>query len=108
MIKITGNFKLDPDIPALYPNAVIDVRPILAPDFSSLSVEMLVYFEMDDGQGGTVLRLAAMRVFPLASGDMTTDEPTIAQVLNKLKLAVLKTLKRELEPYNSGITFTIV
>lgn len=108
MIRITGNFTLDPDLPALYPNAVIDVRPILAPDFSSLSAEVLVYFEVDDGAGGTMLKHAATRYFSLTSGDMATDEPTIAQVLGKLKQAVLKTLRREFQPYNQGVSFTII
>lgn len=107
MIRIQGDFMLDPDTPALYPNAVLEVRPLLSPDFSGLSADVLVYFEVDDGQGGVLLRHAATRRFDLTSGDMTTDEPTIAQVLNKLKLAVMKTIKREMEPYNQGVTFTI-
>lgn len=99
---------LDPEVPALYPNAVIEVNPVLSPDFSALSVEVLVYFEKLDAEGNTYLHHAETRRIALSSGAMTTDEPTIAQVLNKLKLAVLKTLKMEFEPYNAGVGFEIV
>lgn len=98
---------LDPEVPALYPNAVVEVLPLLSPDFSALSIEVQVYFEIEDGDGNIMLRHAATRRLDMTTGDMTTDEPTIATVLGKLKQAVLKTLRRELEPYNQGINFEI-
>jgi len=96
---------VDPDSPALYPNAVLEIRPILSPDFNTLSVELFTYFSEPDGNGGSVLRHAATRFITLASADMETDEPQIAQILAKLEKAVWKSLERELEPYNQGVDF---
>lgn len=98
---------LDQDSPALYPDAVIEVRPFLSPDFSSMHVDVMVYFEVVDFQGLDVLKHAATRRIELTSGDMATDEPTIATILSKLKAAVMKSLRRELQPYNQGVTIEI-
>lgn len=107
MITISGNFMLDPEKPALFPDCVLEVRPLLAPDFESLSAEVMVYFEVDDGDGGTRLDFVTARRIPLTTGDMATDESQIAQILDKLEQAVLKTLKREFQPYNQGVDFII-
>lgn len=101
MIQTTGNFMLDPASPALYPNAVLEVRPVLSPDFKSLSVEVFTYFTEQDG----TLRLAATRQFAITSADMNTDEPQIEQTLKKLERAVWKTLKRDFQDYNDGVIF---
>lgn len=98
---------LDPEKPALYPNAVLEVRPLLSPDFTSLSVEVFVYFEKDDGEGGKMLEFSTSRRIQLTTGDMTTDEPHIAQTLDTLSAAVMKTLIREFQPYNETINFQI-
>lgn len=106
MIRATGNFILDPALPAIYPNALIEVRPVLAPDFSSLSLNLIVYLEVTEN-GATVLKQVATATRSIAQADMQNDESQIATILNKLMLAVGKTLIRRLKTDNPGVTFTV-
>lgn len=106
MIRTTGNFILDPTLPAVYPNALIEVRPVLAPDFSSLSLNLIVYLEVTEN-GATVQKQVATATRMIAQADMQSDENQIATILNKLMLAVGKTLIRKLKADNPGVTFAV-
>lgn len=105
MIRTTGNLILDQSLPAVYPNALIEARPVLAPDFSSLSINLLVFMEVQEN-GATVLKQVATRTWSLAQADILSDEPQIAGILDKLAIAVGKTLIRGLKTFNQGVTFT--
>lgn len=106
MIRSTGNFVLDPALPAIYPNALIEVRPVLAPDFSSLSLNLLVFLEVTEN-GATVLKQVATATRMIAQADMQNDEAQIASILDKLAKAVGKTVIRGLKANNQGVTFAV-
>ncbi len=106
MIVITGALRLNKGTDVFYTSPTTDVLPLISANFNDMTVRFRLYLPAVDGDGnpvpGGAVQDVAHKDYYFTTDDLATEDPQIANTLEKLRDAVEKKIAKDLKSYNPG------